>query len=163
SDGAKDPKDVVWQPLQIEKDDTRGLQTPGMVRFLWPGTLQPLPEPATIEVEGTETRIRLLDAKSAARYQAGDSIAIFQEPDAELAVVSAVRADTLILREPLEKRFTNPQVAFAPAARFGTPRFWVRVVWPTGRHPEPQSAERVRVRGVYLNAALAEQVRTQTD
>jgi predicted phage baseplate assembly protein len=155
---------VSWQPLQLERDETGGLHTPGLVRFYWPGTVFPDPEPATaVEVEPGKTTIRFLDARSAARYRTGDAIAVFQDDNAELARVKQVAGAALVLQAPLETKFTTPLVAFAPPARFGTPRYWVRVAWPAGHYPRPTDPDRVTVQGIYLNATRAKQVRTQTD
>jgi hypothetical protein len=151
----------AWQALTVSKDETQGLYTPGLVQLLWPGTSLTDPQPASL-FDGATVRLR--DVQSAAGFRADEDIAVFQDDDAELAHVKAVNGTDLVLTAPLEneKKFTAPLVGPAPLARFGTPRHWVRVVWPRAEYPQPGDPGAVTVRGVYLNAVWARQTRTQT-
>ncbi len=149
---------LAWRTLTLKEDRTRHLSNPGLVQFIWPGTSLPDPEPA-MTAEGSA--IRFFDARSAARFRPGDEIAVFQDDDAELAKVASVGYGEMKLTAPLEKKATAPLVGRAPAAPFGTPRHWVRILWPAGAAPDPLSDSAISVRGIYLNAVWAEHARTQ--
>ncbi len=147
-----------WRLLALDLDQTQGLSTPGLVQFVWPGTSFPDPQPAA-SAQGAV--VTLPDLQAAARFRGGEEIAIFQDDDAEAAQVAAVKGTQLTLAAPLEKRFTAPLVGKAPLARFGTPRHWVRLVWPRAEYPRPGEPGAVTVSGLYLNAVAAEQTQTQ--
>ena len=149
---------ITWRPLAVSSDETNGLSEPGIVRFTWPGTVRPDPEPAA-KAEGRT--VEFLDARAAARFQPGDEIGVFQDDEAETARVTAVNGPALLLAAPLSRPYSNPLVGSAPPARFGTPRYWVRVVWPGTDAPQPDDRTRVTVNGIYPNADWAEQARTQ--
>lgn len=149
-----------WRPLLLDADETNALSRPGIARFVWPGIARTDPEPTASAADRTVT---FPDPKGAARYQPGDDVAVYQDDDGEVARVKEVRGPRLVLEAPLSRAYPNPRVGFAPPARFGAPRFWVRVVWPRAEYPGPEGPDRVRVSGVYLNAVWAEQVRTQED
>jgi hypothetical protein len=145
---------LVWQSL-IVADRTRGLTSPGLVTFLWPGSQLPQAVPAR-KADGT--LIQFGDPREAARFRPGDTLAVQQENDAAYGVVDRVEGATLTLRYALGKSFSAPEVIGPPAPlpRFDTPRHWVRVSWPE----TPAGDSRVTVRGVYLNAVWATQTTT---
>jgi hypothetical protein len=156
-DGSGGPDD--WRTLVLEVDETQGLSTPGMVQFVWPGTTLRDPEPAA---SATGTTITFADVRSAAQYSPGDQVAVFQDDNAEAAVVAKVDGTALDLVAPLVTQFTSPLVGPSPPAVFGRPRYWVRVVWPTTDYPQPTDPDPIVVTGIYLNAVRAEQTSTQT-
>jgi hypothetical protein len=147
-----------WQALALGRDETRGLYTAGLVQFLWPGTSLADPEPVASALGAT---VSLLDLQSAARFRPDEDVAVSQDDDAELARVKEVDGTDMALTAPLEKKFTAPLIGPAPLARFGTPRHWVRVVWPRAEYPQPPDPGVVTVNGIYLNAVWARQTRTQ--
>lgn len=145
-----------WRRLALDADETRGLSQPGMVRFVWPGTpLLSDPLPVTFAEGPTVT---FLDGRAAARFKAGDLVAVFENDTAEAGRVIASAKDTLTLSAPLTEKFTAAATADpSPLARFGTPRHWVRVVWPGTNYPRPGDPDALTLRGIYANAVWAEQ------
>jgi hypothetical protein len=141
-----------WRPLALEGDETDGLARPGLVQFLWPGTA--LPDPAPVAAAAGST-VRFLDARSAARYRPGDALAVFQDEQAAAGTVARVDGAEVTLAVPLTQSFNAPTAGPAPLPRFGTPRHWVRVVWPRAEVPEPGGPSAVTVEGIYLNAVWA--------
>jgi len=147
-----------WRRLTLKREDTKGLSQPGLVQFVWPGTSLNDPEPVT-KAEGNT--ITFLDARVAARFRPGDPVAVFDGDDAEAGTVQSIQGGSLTLDAPLEKKFTTSAVAGpSPLPRFGTPRHWVRVVWPRADVPQPGDPDAVNVAGIYLNAVWAEQAKS---
>lgn len=144
-----------WRRLALEKDETAGFSRPGLVQFVWPGTpMLPDPEPLTVAEGKTLT---FLDGRLAARFRKGDSIAVFQDEIAESCTVEAVTNGSLKLTTPLENKFTAASAGFSPLPRFGTPRHWVRVVWPRTDVPQPGDPDEIKLQGLFLNAVWAQQ------
>ena len=129
-----------WRRLTLEREETKGLSQPGLVQFIWPGTSLRDPEPVT-KAEGNT--ITFLDTRVAARFSQGDLVAVFEDDNAEAGTVQSVGDGSLTLDAPLENKFSASAVAGpSPLPRFGTPRHWVRVVWPRADVPLPDPARR---------------------
>ncbi|WP_193789104.1 baseplate J/gp47 family protein, partial [Zavarzinella formosa] len=150
---------LAWRRLALETDETQGLSQPGLVQFIWPGTpLLPDPDPVT-KAEGKI--ITFLDSRVASRFRQGDQVAVFQDDLSESGTVESTTADSLILASPLENMFSSSATAGrSPLARFGSPRHWVRLVWPQVTAPMPGDPGVIQVGGIYLNAVWVEQTKS---
>ncbi len=144
----------TWKPLEVT-DGTRDLTRPQLVTFVWKGTNDPLPVPV---VEAAGTTVQLADPSAARGLAPGDTLFVRDADGGELVDLTAIAGKTLVLAGPLSRSFAGATVGVARLPRFGAPRTWVRArTAPGGKFAD------VTVRGIYPNAAFAEQAETITD
>jgi hypothetical protein len=142
---------IDWRNLSVT-DETRDLALPGMVEAVWPG----VPSPASVPVmTASETTVRLMEARDAARFTPGDRLYIQQDDEGELATVVAVSGRELMLKTPLLEDYDGATIGHASLPRFGTPRTWMRA-----RLREDGDPLQSTIIGVHPNAAWAFQVET---
>lgn len=152
----------LWKRLLLDKDETNGLSQPGLVQFTWPGTPS-LPDPVPVSA-AEERTVTFLDPRQSSQYRPGDKIALFENDQSEVAEVDVSVQGNLTVTAPLQNKYTANAVAGrSPLARFGSPRHWVRIIWPSTTVPSKEDPDAVQFQGVYLNAVFAEHAKTVRD
>ncbi|HUJ10353.1 MAG TPA: putative baseplate assembly protein [Verrucomicrobiae bacterium] len=141
----------AWQTLSVT-DETQNLTVPGVVSFL-PPALPTRPTGAMIKAGANQVTMK--DAATAAVFVAGDQIVIQQGYATELAIITRVQDALLDLQTPLSATYSAGTVTLASLPRFGSSCDWVRA-----RLKEDALPLQIRINGLYLNAAWAQQLRT---
>jgi predicted phage baseplate assembly protein len=140
-----------WRSLTVS-DETNNLALPGMVTAVYPG-VSPLPSGEAVAASGNQ--VQLANARQAARFRAGDLIAIGDEDPPELMTVQSAADAKLTLTANLSQEYQRVPVSLAALPRFGKPRTWLRARLQTGGDPLL-----TQVNSLHFNAVWAAQIQT---
>lgn len=140
-----------WRSLSVA-DETNHLALPGMVTAVYPG-VSPLPSGEAVTASGNQ--VQLANARQAARFRAGDLIAIGDADPPELMTVQSAADATLTLTAVLSQEYQRVPVTLAALPRFGKPRTWLRARLQSGGDPLL-----TQINGMHFNAVWAAQIQT---
>ena len=140
-----------WRDVKAS-DDTMSLARPGMVSFIAPAVL---PRPKASVKTANGRRVVTTSPLEAALFEPRQLVAVVQTDTREASRIATIEGGAITLETPLKESYTGGTVSLAALPRFGNPRDWVRA-----RLKENGAPERIRVHGIYLNAAWATQRQT---
>jgi hypothetical protein len=106
-------------------------------------------------VAASGNQVQLANARQAARFRAGDLIAIGDEDPPELMTVQSAADAKLTLTANLSQEYQRVPVSLAALPRFGKPRTWLRARLQTGGDPLL-----TQVNSLHFNAVWAAQIQT---
>jgi hypothetical protein len=143
-----------WETLE-PTDETRGLTLPGITAFITPAVAV---RPQVTVIQASDSLIVTGSSAQASLFVPGNQLVIVQNNNTELVIVQSVAGATLVLAAPLTANYTGGTVSLAGLSRFGVPLDWVRT-----RLKEDGAPPSSLINGIYLNAVLAQCLRTNTN